>query len=87
MEKSTNKSQSNAALTKNQYRNSIFIDFEGGVGIGWSKSLIYAFSAESKGKSGKYEAIIFRPFWKAVKNGMTGTAEIDDFNNFFKIST
>ena len=76
------------ALTKNQYRNSIFIDFEG---EGRSRSgevkephICGVFKPNPKGKSGKYEAIIFRPFWKAVKNGMTGTAEIDDFNNFFQ---
>lgn len=79
----------NRPLTKDQYRSSIYIDFEG---EGKSQSgelklphICGVFTPNLTGSNGTYEAVIFKPSWKAAKNGMDRIAKIQDFNDFFGV--
>jgi hypothetical protein len=75
-------------LTPTQYRNAIYLDFEG---EGKKRNneipkphMAGFFRPNSKGKSGKYNCIFFNKSWKAASNGI-GTAGCEDFDTCFEM--
>lgn len=75
-------------LTPAQYRNAIYLDFEG---EGKKRNneipkphMAGFFRPNSKGKSGKYNCIFFNKNWKAASNGI-GAAGCEDFDTCFEM--
>jgi hypothetical protein len=76
----------NVSLTPSEYRNAVFIDFEGRKSLnGEHYPLPYmagVFRPRKKGKNGTYEAVFFKESWKPAANGSSGRARIADIESF-----
>lgn len=75
-------------LNPEQYRSSIYIDFEGEGPIGQGPPpmphMCGSFKPNPTGKNGKYSAVFFKELWKPAKNGVYRTAEICNFCDYFE---
>ena len=78
----------NLPLTPAEYRNALYIDFEG---EGKKKDgtvprphMAGLFRPNLTGKSGKHTCVFFSPLWKVVSNHFHMTAVIEEFTDYFE---
>jgi hypothetical protein len=76
------------ALLPEDYRNAIYLDFEGEGkkrdGTIPRPHMAGLFRPNQKGKSGKYACVFFSPLWKVVSNHFHMTAVIEEFTDYFE---
>jgi hypothetical protein len=75
------------SLSPDEYREAIYIDFEG-EGRSRAKELrephmVGEFKPNQKGKGGKYNATYFRENWDPVKNGAYSASSVLEFSEYF----
>jgi hypothetical protein len=75
--------------TAAQFRNAIYLDFEGRKSINDENfplpHMAGFFRPNEKGKNGKYNAIFFKPDWQPACNGVFRRAEILNFQESFNL--
>ena len=78
----------NLPLTPAEYRNALYIDFEGEGkkkdGTVPQPHMAGLFRPNTTGKSGKYSCVFFSTLWKVVANHFQKMAVIEDFVDYFE---